>query len=226
MKLQGCVGRPPSFPAWPRVKPVTAGLVLTVFGTCTGEHPGDGAKLTHRKSPRGSRPPGQSGEVDSTIYTEVGCHTSSPPGEAPVTRASTPGGQVGVAVLFTQHISSQSTWAGGHLGDLLEGNSRSVRRDISHGWRSPALPSPGFQVVQDESTCRGPDGAHGKEALPSWALAPILAGGTLTAKDHQPPSAHHQERTHQGWTLPRRAKRQMSHIQGATHLTPLGPCQL
>lgn len=96
---------------------------------------------------RGSLPPRQSGEVDSAIYRDVDCQASCHPGEAPVTRASTPGRE-GRKQPSRVHSSFPRRALGleEHLGplrgaqSLLKTNSRSVRREISHWLRAPTLP--------------------------------------------------------------------------------------
>lgn len=107
-------GEAPSFPIWPLVKPVTAGLVLPVCNSCTGEDPGAGAKLTHTNRAYGSLPPGQSGEVDSTIYMNTGYQAPSSPWRGSCHKDLYSEFQAGSShLVYTAHfLTEHSDWRG------------------------------------------------------------------------------------------------------------------
>lgn len=121
--------------------------------------------------------------------------------EAPVTRASTPGRPAGSSHLFTQRISSRALSMEGHLGSLQRATA---------GLKKGHSPPPVSKQCRTRALTQGPVRHVARKPSP-LAVVPILAGDTPTGKHHQPLNAHHQERTSRGWTLPRRARGQLSH---------------
>ena len=150
------------------------------------------------------------------------CRLPLQPGEVPVTRTSTPGRARQEEVLFTQHISSQSTQAGGALRKPAKEKLQVCKKGNSSWAGDYPLPITSFQVVQDESTYTELNGGTWQGGPPPPGLRPtILAGDTFTCKDHHPPNAHHQERISRLDSFPRKAKRQINSMQGYLHVTPL-----
>lgn len=96
---------------------------------------------------------------------------------------------------------------------------RALRKPAKSNRRSEegTLPSTSFQAVRTRALTQGP-ARHVARKPSALAVAPILAGDTPAGKHHQPLNAHHQQRTSQGWALPRRARGQLSHqgyVRGA-----------
>lgn len=125
-------------------------------------------------------------------------------GEAPVTRTSTPGRPAGSSHLFTQRISSGALSMEGHLGSLQR---------AAAGLKKGHSPPPVSKQCRTRVLTQGPVRHVARKPSP-LAVEPILAGDTPTGKHHQLLNAHHQEKASQGWTLPRRARGQLSHHVG------------
>lgn len=110
-----------------------------------------------------------------------GCRPPLQPEEAPVTRTSTPGRARQEEVLFTQHISSQSTQAGGALRKLAKEKLQVCKKGNCSWTGGSPLPITSFQAVQGESTYIG----LGSPPLPG--LPPTILAGDIYMQGSSPP---------------------------------------
>lgn len=153
--------------------------------------------------------------MDSNIYTDVGYQASSPPqgGACHKDLYSRTARQEAV-ILFTQYFSPQGTQLEGHLGNPLKRNSRSVRRDNSHGPEATHSPSTHFpQSSEERERLYGNRWSHvAKGALSLLGLGlPVLARDTFAAPESRSPKSPPAGENIPGLdSFPRGAKRQAS----------------
>lgn len=148
----------------------------------------------------------------------VGYQAPSPPWRG--SRASTPrSSRQEAAILFTQHISSQSTQVGEALRKPVKRNSKSVRREISRRLTVSHPPQPASQAVQDESAYAGPNGGTWKGSpSPPGPRSLLLAGNTFSVQGHQPQTpTTRREHTKVGLFSQERKKADQQH-------TGISPC--
>lgn len=188
-------GEAPSFPGWPLVTPVTAGLVLFACNPCPGEDHRDGVKLTlANRAPRAPLPSGRRrGEAGSPTYMHADFQASSP-----AQRGSRHKGLRKQPSCLHSNIPSQSTQAGGALRTLA---------NISGG--GTLSPLPAFPAVRDESPYPDTGGGVPRRG-PSLPIR-------LSPSPQIPTSTGHHSRQR---SFPGGANRPVSHTQAISPLAP------